>query len=86
MFPKGQKNNPFSVPPSFHFWAPWIGRNTRRSDCVLDTEFEKIRPAKAAEVSEITVSEDRLRDELCKQKVKSLFNVVMILCCCPIKG
>ncbi|XP_048015441.1 uncharacterized protein LOC125247933 [Megalobrama amblycephala] len=72
---KKAKSLQFSVPPSFHFWAPWIGRKTRRSNCVLNTEFEKIRPAKAAEVSEITVSEDRLRDELCKQKVQVIRNL-----------
>ncbi|XP_026088943.1 uncharacterized protein LOC113063026 isoform X2 [Carassius auratus] len=45
----------FAVPPSYHFWAPWIGKNTRHSDTVLNTEFEK-------------VTEERLREELFKQK------------------
>nr|XP_055034865.1 uncharacterized protein LOC129422787 [Misgurnus anguillicaudatus] len=66
--------NPLSVPPSFHFWAPWIGRNTRRSDTVLNTEFEKVHVSNSA--SENLISEDRLRDELFKQKV----DVVRSLC------
>ncbi|XP_077092035.1 uncharacterized protein LOC143744406 [Siphateles boraxobius] len=75
-FVTSDQHNPFKVPPTFHFWAPWIGRNTRRSNSVLNTEFEKVRPAKPAEVCEITVSEDRLTEELYKQKV----HVVRKLC------
>ncbi|KAF3847154.1 hypothetical protein F7725_020182 [Dissostichus mawsoni] len=66
---KESQKNPFAVPPTFHFWAPWIGKNTRRSNHVLNTEFAKVRPQKPAEVQEITVTEDRLREELYKQKV-----------------
>ncbi|XP_051782681.1 uncharacterized protein LOC127527607 [Erpetoichthys calabaricus] len=63
--------NPFAVPPSFHFWAPWIGRRTRRSNVVVNTEFEKIHsPKSLSEAAEILVSEDRLIDELFKQKVE----------------
>lgn len=68
--PKGDQHNPFKVPPAFHFWAPWIDRNTCRSNSVLNTEFEKVHPAKPAEICEITVSEDRLTEKLYKQKVK----------------
>ncbi|XP_067303567.1 uncharacterized protein [Pseudorasbora parva] len=68
-FVKSSKENPFLVPPSYNFWAPWIGPRTR-SDIVLNTEFAKIHaPKSAAEVQEITVTEDRLTDELSKQKV-----------------
>ncbi|KAK7143946.1 hypothetical protein R3I93_014952 [Phoxinus phoxinus] len=31
--------NPFLVSPSYHYWAPWIGPNTRREDTVLNTEY-----------------------------------------------
>nr|XP_033933765.1 uncharacterized protein LOC117441855 [Pseudochaenichthys georgianus] len=75
-FVTSQQENPFAVPPTFHFWAPWIGRNTRRSNRVLNTEFAKVRPQKPAEVQEVTVTEERLREELHKQKVE----VVRTLC------
>ncbi|XP_034055086.1 uncharacterized protein LOC117534921 isoform X2 [Gymnodraco acuticeps] len=75
-FVTSQQKNPFAVPPTFHFWAPWIGKNTRRSNHVLNTEFAKVRPQKPAEVQEVTVTEERLREELYKQKVE----VVRTLC------
>lgn len=71
-FSKGQKKNPLSVPPSYDFWAPWIGTNTCRANVVLNTEHEKIKRPKTADQTELTVSEDRLKDELLKQKVKHL--------------
>lgn len=42
------------------------------SNHVLNMEFEKVCPSKPAEAHEITVSEDRLTQELYKQKVKTL--------------
>ncbi|KAL1261629.1 hypothetical protein QQF64_006894 [Cirrhinus molitorella] len=67
---KGGRRNPCAVSPTYHFWAPWIGKHTRHSDTVLNTEFEKIHvPKSVSEISEITVTEDRLREELYKQKV-----------------
>ncbi|XP_071359017.1 uncharacterized protein [Trachinotus anak] len=72
-FVKSQQNNPLAVPPTFHFWAPWIGKNTRHSNNVLNKEFEKVCSSKPAEVR---VSEDQLREELNKQKVE----VVRTLC------
>ncbi|XP_016385460.1 HMG domain-containing protein 3-like isoform X2 [Sinocyclocheilus rhinocerous] len=71
-------HNPFAVPPSYHFWAPWIGKNTRHSDTVLNTEFEKVHSSKSAsEILEMTLTEERLREELFKQKddvIRSLCN------------
>ncbi|XP_051526726.1 uncharacterized protein LOC127425109 isoform X2 [Myxocyprinus asiaticus] len=70
-------HNPFAVPPTYHFWAPWIGKNTRRSNTVLNTEFERCHASKSSsEVSEITVTEKRLKEELHKQKV----NVIRKAC------
>lgn len=68
----GRAKNIFAVNPSFEHWAPWIGKNTRKSEMVLNTEFEKVsstfqKSSTEAEVS--MVSEDRLVDELMKQKV-----------------
>ncbi|KAK1880468.1 Nucleolysin TIA-1 [Dissostichus eleginoides] len=71
-FVKSQQKNPFAVPPTFHFWAPWIGKNTRHSNHVLNTEFAKVRPQKTAEVQEITVTEDRLRGTVQAEVVRTL--------------
>lgn len=74
-FPSGVKN-PFSVPPSYTHWAPWIGSETRTSDIVLNTEFQKVRTSSSHEAKLSSVTEDRLVDELAKQKV----GVVRKLC------
>lgn len=79
VYPTGQKNNPFCVPPSYNFWAPWIGSKTHRANVVLNTEFEKVHKAKTADRTEITVSEDRLKDELSKQKVKTFLLILYYL-------
>ncbi|KAL1276963.1 hypothetical protein QQF64_023636 [Cirrhinus molitorella] len=63
----------FLLPP---VGAPWIGRNTRKSNQCLNTEFQKIHQPKEAELCEITVSEDRLKNELYKKKV----SVIRKLC------
>lgn len=76
---KGQQKNTFIVPPSYNFWAPWIGPKTCSSNHVLNTEYQKVRPPKPTEVSEMTVTEDRLREELYKQKVKTQFIIFSIL-------
>ncbi|KAK3730434.1 hypothetical protein QZH41_003002 [Actinostola sp. cb2023] len=34
-------HNPFVVKPSYKFWAPWIGRHTRASKTILNTEYKK---------------------------------------------
>ncbi|XP_070400206.1 HMG domain-containing protein 3-like isoform X1 [Nothobranchius furzeri] len=67
-FPSGTKN-PFSVPPSYTSWAPWIGNETRTSDIVLNTEFQKVGISSSHEAKLSGVTEDRLLDELAKQKV-----------------
>ena len=67
----GQAKNTFAVHPNFEHWAPWIGKNTRKSETVLNTEFEKLSSSKSSTEAEVSmVSEDRLVDELIKQKVK----------------
>ncbi|XP_065814855.1 HMG domain-containing protein 3 isoform X3 [Labrus bergylta] len=61
-------NNPFTVHPSYHFWAPWIGQGTRRSDVVLNTEFLKA-PGGA---DDINATEDRLTNQLMNLKVDAV--------------
>ncbi|XP_025759952.1 uncharacterized protein LOC109195591 isoform X3 [Oreochromis niloticus] len=72
----GGVKNPFSVPPSYTHWAPWIGSETRTSDIVLNTEFQKVGTSSSHEAKLSSVTEDRLLDELAKQKV----GVVRKLC------
>ncbi|KAM6999989.1 uncharacterized protein LKV04_004959 [Tautogolabrus adspersus] len=62
------RNNPFTVHPSYHFWAPWIGQDTRRSDKVLNTEFLKAQGG----ADDINVTEDRLTSQLMNLKVDAL--------------
>ncbi|KAK7895205.1 hypothetical protein WMY93_020530 [Mugilogobius chulae] len=64
--------NPFSVMPNYEYWAPWIGKCTRKSSVVLNTEFEKISPGSASTSAELCLTEDRLVDELMKQKVSTV--------------
>ncbi|XP_057712976.1 uncharacterized protein LOC130929649 isoform X2 [Corythoichthys intestinalis] len=65
--------NPFGVKPNFEYWAPWIGKNTRKSEVVLNTEYEKLSASKSSAETEVSmVSEDRLVDELMKQKVSTV--------------
>ncbi|XP_041844142.1 uncharacterized protein LOC121641866 [Melanotaenia boesemani] len=75
-FATSQQNSPVAVQPTVHYWAPWIGKCTRCSDRVLNTEFEKVCSVKPAESCKMTVSEEKLRAELYKQKV----NMVRKLC------
>ncbi|XP_057677447.1 uncharacterized protein LOC130906813 [Corythoichthys intestinalis] len=67
------QKNPFGVKPNFEYWAPWIGKNTRKSEVVLNTEYEKLSASKSSAETEVSmVSEDRLVDELMKQKVSTV--------------
>ncbi|XP_076863832.1 uncharacterized protein LOC143516123 [Brachyhypopomus gauderio] len=43
-FVPSRAKNPLAVNPSYEYWAPWIGRNTRKGDHVLNTEYEKVLP------------------------------------------
>lgn len=61
---------------TYQFWAPWIGKNTRQSNLVLNTEFEKVNSPKAKlEDAELAVTEDHLIEELFKQRVCELLNI-----------
>ncbi|XP_041664383.1 uncharacterized protein LOC121523528 isoform X2 [Cheilinus undulatus] len=62
-----QAKNPFALNPCSEHWGPWIGRNTRKSEVVFNTESEKVSKfSTEAEVS--MVSEEFCVDELMKQK------------------
>ncbi|XP_051816802.1 uncharacterized protein LOC110966392 isoform X2 [Acanthochromis polyacanthus] len=74
LIPCGRKN-PFVVPPSYHHWAPWIGPHTRRSNSVLNTEFEKMQAPKtpnSRDDDDEMINEERLTDELVNLKVEEI--------------
>nr|XP_020463061.1 HMG domain-containing protein 3-like [Monopterus albus] len=69
-FPRSSPN-PFVVCSCYEHWAPWIGKETRKSDNVLNTEFSKMPTSKTeGELSSVTA--DRLCDELLNQKEATL--------------
>ena len=39
--PSDQKRNPYTVKPSYTFWAPWIGCQSRRGPVVFNSEHRK---------------------------------------------
>lgn len=56
--------------PSYNYWAPWIGPNTRKEDTVLNTEYAKMHaPRPATEDAELEVTEERLEEVLTNLKV-----------------
>ena len=72
---KGGRKNPFVVPPTYHNWAPWIGPQTRQSNVVLNTEFEKVQEPKkpsSGDPDDQQITEERLTDELLNLKVNSI--------------
>ncbi|XP_015251326.1 PREDICTED: uncharacterized protein LOC107098268 [Cyprinodon variegatus] len=67
------KENPFVIHPSYHNWAPWIGPHTRSGNVVFNTEYQKMHsPHSPVEELELTVTEDRLTDDLFKVKMADL--------------
>ena len=78
---KGERN-PIEVSPSFTFWAPWLGENTRNIQ-VLNTEYKKIKPDDSTDINEVGDLDEISDDVLCemmasksakeiKQKCKSV--------------
>ncbi|KAG9260614.1 hypothetical protein AMEX_G10618 [Astyanax mexicanus] len=67
------RQNPFVVCPSYHYWAPWIGRHTRSTSMVLNTEYSKVHTARTPdEASDFNITEDRLTDEILKLKMEAV--------------
>ncbi|XP_057215299.1 uncharacterized protein LOC130569587 isoform X1 [Triplophysa rosa] len=66
------KENPFTVPPSYHYWSPWIGPKTRKSTMVLNTENAKVHSSGGGSDIDVPLTEERLGDELPHLKVEDL--------------
>nr|XP_021322232.1 uncharacterized protein LOC110437946 [Danio rerio] len=62
----------------------WEALSVERIGRGFVTKCKKVRPPKPAEVSEITVTEDRLREELYRQKFPISGGWAVILCPCGI--
>lgn len=62
--------NPYNIKPNFEYWAPWIGRYTRKAPIVLNTEWQKVQSTSAQDlITEMDITEERLSDELMKLKI-----------------
>jgi len=57
------------VPPSYSFWAPWIGIHTRSSNNVLNTEYAKLHVSQDSSEDDVPLTEERLADELLNIRV-----------------
>ncbi|XP_067249231.1 HMG domain-containing protein 3-like [Chanodichthys erythropterus] len=65
--------NPYNIKPNFEYWAPWIGRYTRKAPIVLNTEWQKVQSTSAQDlITEMDITEERLSDELMKLKVADI--------------
>ncbi|KTG30239.1 hypothetical protein cypCar_00027344 [Cyprinus carpio] len=68
--------NPYNIKPNFEYWAPWIGRYTRKAPIVLNTEWQKVQSTSAQDlITEMDITEERLSDELMKLKVAQALSV-----------
>ena len=84
LIPSGQKN-PYEVKPSYTFWAPWIGRQTRKSNLLQNTEYMKcpskrkrkvnVQKDNAADMKDMDIGEDYLIDLISKKDKKVIGNI-----------
>ena len=66
------------IRPSFSFWSPWIGENTRKDDFVFNTEYKKCPASNTStstsdETVDDAVPEETLFHLLLHEKVLSFF-------------
>ncbi|XP_073676614.1 uncharacterized protein [Garra rufa] len=65
--------NPYTLKPNYENWAPWIGRHTRRSPSLINTEWKKVQTTNTLDnIAEIDMTEERLSDELMNLKVADI--------------
>lgn len=66
--------NPYEVTPSYSYWAPWMGKQVRSNDVVLNTEHRKCHKVEdAEELGHLEVSEERLIELLYGNKVMDIY-------------
>ena len=70
---KGNLGN-FMLKPTYHFWAQWIGTNTRVNDLVFNTEYRKCHKITEQDISDpsnlLSYSEEDLLDMMNFAQVK----------------
>ena len=73
------------VKPTYHFWAPWIGTNTRANDLVFNTEYKKCHKITEQDVSDPSslpsYSEEDLLDMMNFAQVKLIAQFIVASRC-----
>lgn len=65
-----QETKPFVVQPDYNKWSPWIGPQTRKSNLVYNTEWEKVhKKLTSSEKVNVEIPEDRLLEQVMAMKV-----------------
>lgn len=62
--------NPFTVRPNYQCWSPYLGRRTRKSKQIFNTEYAKCKPSVAAELQQ-AIPEELIVHTLGKEKVSA---------------
>ena len=73
------------VKPTYQFWAPWIGTNTRANDLVSNTEYKKCHKITEQDVSDPSslpsYSEEDLLDMMNFAQVKLIAQFIVASRC-----
>ncbi|XP_042631818.1 uncharacterized protein LOC122148710 [Cyprinus carpio] len=68
-----QETKPFVVQPDYNKWSPWIGPQTRKSNLVYNTEWEKVhKKLTSSEKVNVEIPEDRLLEQVMAMKVEEV--------------
>lgn len=75
-------NNPFAsaVMPNYKFWSPWVGKNSRASNFLYNTEYKKCFHQKnIAERGTSLISLDEVMDILDEGSVSCYIYVIIVI-------
>ncbi len=73
--------NPYTVQPSYTFWAPWIGRHTRIGDVVFNTEHRKCSRLSSGTGdvdNEIDAKEDLLQSAVSEEELVEMMQFAQV--------
>ena len=73
----GSVKTKFSIKPSFKYWSPYMGKNTRKSNILLNSEYRKVNRKTGTFDSEYLkeLSEERLFELVSQKPLKVLKNI-----------
>ena len=73
----GSVKTKFSVKPSYKFWSPYMGKNTRKSNILLNTEYKKLNRKTGTYDSEYLkeLSTERLHELVSQKPLRVLKNI-----------